>query len=177
MAESTNPVLRFPKRGRPPLADERLADCLVLDEMRERRLQHRVGFRYEDRRFGTQDQLARYLARQHHPPVCVGTIWNWLRRFDAAMREHRDPLSALCDRRRSDANRSRFFSRHPEAAAYVHRRAAVKGTNARKIHRELCRDWRALNRDGNPPSYATTLEFIKGLRRECLAARRAKRSA
>jgi len=174
---SSNSLVQFPRQGRKPLAEEKLVPCLVLDEASERRLLNpgRV-FVYEDRGFTTQDQLARYLAQQHTPPVSVGTIWNWLRRYDAAIREGRDPLAALCDQRRSDANRSRFFDRHPAAAAFVQRRAAVNGATGRKVYRELCRQWPEVAAD-NPPSYTTLLQYLKLLKRQRRAARRARGAA
>ena len=172
-----NSIVPFPSGRRPALAEERLADCLVMDEMRARRWRGQgIAFRYGGQTFRTLGQLAKYLAARAGKSVT--SIWRWLALFDAAVRAGQDVLTALSDRRRSDKGRSRFFDAHPIAAAWVRARSSRKPrSTARAIHKALLREWPALEGKSKQPSYATLLEFVKLLWRERLAARQAKRTA
>lgn len=176
MARNSNSPIPFPSGQRPALAEERLADCLLLDEMRGRRWRGQVSFRYEGQTFQTLDQLAKYLAARAGKSVT--SIWRWLRLFDAAVRTGQDVLTALSDRRRSDKDRSRYFDAHPVAAGWVRLQFVRKPRpTARAIHKALLCEWPALEGKSKPPSYVTLLEFVKILWRERLAARQARRSA
>ncbi|MBZ5531823.1 MAG: hypothetical protein LAO20_10355 [Acidobacteriia bacterium] len=87
------------------------------------------------------------------------SIWRWWKAYK------RGGPGALADGQRSDANLSRFFSRHKDAAAFATNKFLNERLSVRLTHEALDREWHRLrlNAGDAPPSYETTRVFLNSL--------------
>ena len=127
------------------------AICPMLEFRRQLTAGNSPQYKYGAEWISTMEKLSQCLAQLN----CVsrGTIWTWYRRF------LRDGYSGLFRVSRADQGSSRFFATHFRSAALVTELAIQSQRSAFSIHNELLRSGEAT------PSYNSTREFIKSLRR------------
>jgi hypothetical protein len=105
----------------------------------------------------TMDEFAEYIGSQQIPPVGKQAIWEWVARFN------KGGYSALADRPRKDRDKSRFFEEHAAAALFLQKKFLKEGLSREMAWEALCREWKKIEKKGEPPCYDTARTFLNAL--------------
>jgi transposase InsO family protein len=103
--------------------------------------------------FTTLTAIVEHLAKV--TKYSKASIWDWWNRF-----KQYGP-GALADRARSDAGKSLFFKRHPEAAAFVSNKYLNERLSVALVHRALLREWHRFSKEAKAPDYKTLRLYLQ----------------
>ncbi|HLZ92957.1 MAG TPA: hypothetical protein VKQ28_14685 [Candidatus Acidoferrum sp.] len=141
-----------------PQVDVRYRAISPLLDFRKNTNGHRPKIRVGDGRvISNLNELAAYLAAQQNPPISSRTLFRWLDRFDT------HGYAALADRVRKDKGQWKFFGQHLAATAFVEGKYLREGLSFQMSWEALVREWPKLEKKGEPPSYATVRNYLRGL--------------
>jgi hypothetical protein len=91
--------------------------------------------------------------------VSTATLWDWYGRYK------KQGFAALADRVRSDAGKSRYFSKHPQVDAFAQNKFLNEKLSIKLVHEAIVRNWPRLRNDESdqPPSYEVLRTFLNAI--------------
>lgn len=113
----------------------------------------------DGKEISTLNELAAWTGAQHRSgPKSARTVRRWLKRFK------KSGDSGLAKSVRKDEGKSRFFTDHPAAHAYIEKKFLVERIeNASLIWEALRRDWSNIEGKGKAPSYSTVQRHLDSI--------------
>lgn len=144
------------------LEDQARARLAAIEPYLDAQQQRKQGLRTEIRLAGgkivrTMGELAQFLGSQQKPPVGKQAVWEWVARFNEG------GYAALADRPRKDKDKSRFFEEHAAAAIFLQNKFLKEGLSREMAWEALCREWRKVEKKGEPPCYDTARNYLNAL--------------